>query len=269
MRQSMRIIFTVSILVVLVPWSAAHAATGDAVVGQGAAGSATFDINATSGPSGENPTGYMNFNLAIGTVLSDVTHVCVNGNEAVVTGVAQSGSTAVAPGSGVALHVRDNGVQPTQPPDLLRLQLEGFQFAACPPFDLISPAGVTQGDITVTDGQPGFTFTGFFQPVDNNALNVTSAGGAIPVRFSLGGDQGLAIFAAGYPTSQRIDCDTSLPQDQIEETVTAGGSSLSYDPTTDQYTYVWKTDKRWAGTCRQLIVRFTDGTERTASFKFR
>ena len=268
MRQVMRIIFVVSILVVL-PSGAAHAATGDAVVGQGIAGFATFDIDATSGPSGENPTGHMNFNLAIGTVLSDVTHVCVNGNEAVVTGVAQSGSTAVAAGSGVALHVRDNGVQPTQPPDLLRLQLEGFQFVGCPFFDLISPAGVTQGDVIVTDGQPGFDFTGFFPPVDNNALNVTNAGRAIPVKFSLGGDQGLAIFAPGYPASQRIDCDTSLPQDQIEQTVTAGRSSLSYDPVADQYTYVWKTDKRWAGTCRQLVVRFQDGTERTASFKFR
>jgi hypothetical protein len=40
------------------PLGAAHAATGDAVVGQGAAGFATFDIDASGGPSGENPTGH-------------------------------------------------------------------------------------------------------------------------------------------------------------------------------------------------------------------
>ena len=88
---------------------------------QGTAGTGTFDIDATSGPSDENPTGHVSFDLAIGAILSNVTHVCVNGNEAVITGVAQAGSTAISPGWGVAVHVRDNGVQPTQPPDLLRL----------------------------------------------------------------------------------------------------------------------------------------------------
>ena len=35
-----------------------------------------------------------------------------------------------------------------------------------------------------------------------------------------------------------------------------------------RYSYVWKTEKSWTG-CRQLILRFTDGTERRASFKFK
>jgi len=39
--------------------------------------------------------------------------------------------------------------------------------------------------------------------------------------------------------------------DVVDQTVTAGSSSLSYDPTTDQYVYVWKMDKSWTG-CRQL-----------------
>jgi hypothetical protein len=26
------------------------------------------------------------------------------------------------------------------------------------------------------------------------------------------------------------------------------------------YTYVWKTDKTWAGTCRELTLHFRDGT---------
>jgi predicted outer membrane repeat protein len=115
----------------------------------------------------------------------------------------------------------------------------------------------------------GFNFSGFFQPVDNlPTLNKAKAGAAIPVKFGLGGDQGLAIFAAGYPLSTRIDCDTSSSQDAIEQTVTAGSSSLSYDPTTDTYTYVWKTDKTWAGTCRQLTLKLSDGSEHVANFRF-
>ena len=47
----------------------------------------------------------------------------------------------------------------------------------------------------------------------------------------------------------------------IEQTVTAGGSSLSYNPATNTYTYVWKTNSGWKGQCRTLIVKLSDGTE--------
>lgn len=111
-------------------------------------------------------------------------------------------------------------------------------------------------------------FTGFFQPVDNlPTLNTVNAGSAIPVKFSLGGDRGLAIMAAGSPSSGQISCLSSAPQDDIEQTVTAGGSSLSYG--NSQYVYVWKTEKGWAGTCRQLSVKLVDGSTHTANFKFK
>jgi Tol biopolymer transport system component len=111
---------------------------------------------------------------------------------------------------------------------------------------------------------------GFFHPVDNlPVLNQVKAGGAIPVKFSLGGNQGLSIFAAGSPVSRLIACDASAPLDDIEQTVTAGGSSLSYDPVSGQYTYIWKTEKSWANTCRQLVVKFVDGTQHSANFKLK
>lgn len=114
-----------------------------------------------------------------------------------------------------------------------------------------------------------YAFTGFFRPVDNlPVVNVVKAGSAVPVKFSLGGDQGLAIFAKGYPASAAMTCSSGAVQDAVEETVTAGGSSLSYDPTTGQYIYVWKTDKTWAGGCRQLQVKFADGSVQVANFSF-
>jgi hypothetical protein len=114
-----------------------------------------------------------------------------------------------------------------------------------------------------------YKFTGFFQPVDNLPItNMAKAGSAIPVKFSLNGNQGLNILTTGYPKSIQTVCDTWAPTDQVTETVTAGSSSLSYDATTDQYVYVWKTDKTWTTGCRQLIVRLNDGTEHRANFKF-
>jgi hypothetical protein len=52
----------------------------------------------------------------------------------------------------------------------------------------------------------GYGFNGFFQPVDKDKLNIVKAGSAIPVKFSLGGNQGLAIFATGSPASIATSC---------------------------------------------------------------
>ena len=112
-------------------------------------------------------------------------------------------------------------------------------------------------NVTDKDGATGsntathivnFNWAGFFQPVDNlPALNSVNAGRAIPVKFSLGGNKGLNIFAPGYPKSEQITCNSGAEVDGIEETVTAGNSSLSYSAGSDQYNYVWKTEKAWAG----------------------
>ena len=125
--------------------------------------------------------------------------------------------------------------------------------------------------LAVKQVEQAYDFTGFFSPVDNPevATNKAKAGSAIPVKFSLGGDQGLDIFESGYPKSGTMPCDSTDSVDAIEQTVTAGSSSLSYDATTDTYTYVWKTNKAWAKTCRQLMVKLNDGTtEYVANFEF-
>jgi hypothetical protein len=115
-----------------------------------------------------------------------------------------------------------------------------------------------------------YNFSGFFQPVDNAPmLNVAKAGSAIPVKFSLGGDQGLNIFQAGYPQVTTVSCNTGAPTDVIETTVTAGSSSLQYDPTANQYTYVWKTNSNWAGTCVQFELGLNDGSSHTFLAQFK
>jgi hypothetical protein len=98
---------------------------------------------------------------------------------------------------------------------------------------------------------------------------VTKAGNSIPIKFSLDGFQGMDIFLNGYPLSRQIACDSSAPLGNVEQTVNAGGSSLSYDMSADQYVYVWKTSKPWAGTCRQFIMILKDGSIHIANFKFK
>ena len=115
-----------------------------------------------------------------------------------------------------------------------------------------------------------YAFDGFHAPIDNGGvLNTVKAGSSVPVKFSLGGDRGLSIFAAGSPTAHRVDCGTSASLDEVEETVSPGSSVLAYDALTDRYQYVWKTDAAWAGTCRRLVVETADGGVHRASFKLR
>src|SRR6185503_6257475 len=120
---------------------------------------------------------------------------------------------------------------------------------------------VRGADLVLPPVGPTYSFGGFLQPVDARpTVNSLKAGAAVPVKFSLGGNQGVNIFAAGYPKSQSIACDWTADVDGIETTVTAGGSSLAYDAASLTYTYVWKTEKGWAGTCRQLVLTFADGS---------
>jgi hypothetical protein len=114
-----------------------------------------------------------------------------------------------------------------------------------------------------------YPFRGFLRPITNLPyLNIVNSGSAVPVKFSLSGNRGLGILASGSPSSLMINCDGTAPTDEIV-TSTAGSSGLSYDAKSDTYTYVWKTDKAWAGTCRQLVVRFADGNAKLANFKFK
>jgi hypothetical protein len=114
-----------------------------------------------------------------------------------------------------------------------------------------------------------YNWNGFFQPVENGyVFNRVKAGSAIPLKFSLNGNQGLGIINSGYPVSLKVNCDNNGTYDDLAETVTAGSSNLSYDASADQYNYVWKTDKSWGGTCRKLMVQLIDGTDHMAYFQF-
>ncbi|HSE30632.1 MAG TPA: immunoglobulin-like domain-containing protein, partial [Pyrinomonadaceae bacterium] len=136
-------------------------------------------------------------------------------------------------------------------------------------YTVSDPSGHSDTKVRTVEVLP-YNFTGFFSPIDNPpTFNEMKAGAAAPVKFSLGGDQGLNIFASGSPSSMQISCSTSDPVANVEETEMAGQSSLSYDAATDRYKYTWKTENSWKNTCRQLTITLRDGTVHTAKFKFK
>jgi hypothetical protein len=85
------------------------------------------------------------------------------------------------------------------------------------------------------------------------------AGQSVPLKFSLHGDQGSDIFAAGSPGW--------MPCGALDGPTRADGS-LSYNSSADRYTYLAATPKTWAGSCWDFVLTLRDGTTHRARFSF-
>jgi hypothetical protein len=125
-------------------------------------------------------------------------------------------------------------------------------------------------NLALVAGAPTYEFVGFFQPVDNLVWNRAKAGQAIPVKFSLAGDQGLDLFTPGFPKAVQAACPgAGTPIDPIETyAIAAGGSALSYDALSDEYSYVWKTERSWGGKCFRFELGLHDGSNHTFETQF-
>ena len=101
-----------------------------------------------------------------------------------------------------------------------------------------------------------FTFRGFGAPLDGQRSTVR-AGSTVPIKFSLGGDQGTHVLAAAYTTI----CGSTARTD-------IAASALRYDAAEGQYILNWRTDRSWTG-CRDLILQLSDGSSHRATVQFR
>jgi hypothetical protein len=118
--------------------------------------------------------------------------------------------------------------------------------------------------------EPAFEFSGFASPVVSlPGVNVVKAGAAVPLTFSLDGYFGLDVISAGFPSSRAHSCAVAEEAEVLDTALAPGSSGLSYNTETDTYTFVWKTDRAWAGSCRTLVLTLADGSRHVAEFAFR
>jgi hypothetical protein len=105
-----------------------------------------------------------------------------------------------------------------------------------------------------------YPFAGFYPPLLAEPASASvRAGDTLPIKFTLGGDHGLDVIArAGWRPCFVTSGDSS----------TAFGS-LSYSLRPDRYTFMWQTDKGWAGSCREVFLALRDGTSHAALVAFR
>ncbi|MDO8265693.1 MAG: PxKF domain-containing protein, partial [Candidatus Saccharibacteria bacterium] len=116
---------------------------------------------------------------------------------------------------------------------------------------------------------PSYNFVSFKKPKKlAPQLNKVEEGEAIPVQFSLGGNQGLNVLPSYIAKSQRISCSTKQPIGDTTNIKTTKNGGLSYKSSSSSYVFKWKTLDKWENTCRQLILEFSNGEVIYSYFKF-
>jgi DNA-binding beta-propeller fold protein YncE len=126
-------------------------------------------------------------------------------------------------------------------------------------------------ETTVTHGytvvEPVLAFLGFRGSIHDGS--VVKAGDTVPIVFSLGGFHGLDVLADGSPTSVSVDCDDPGEPTGGSPAESEGDRGLRFSQWTGNYFFKWQTDRRWAGTCRTLVLTFADGSVQRLTVRFR
>jgi hypothetical protein len=113
-----------------------------------------------------------------------------------------------------------------------------------------------------------FDFDGFLRPLVNPpGVNSVKAGRTVPVKFTLDRYRRQDVIADGYPRSGAVPCGSGQNVEAGEPT-RGGHWAFPYKRGRDFHIYLWKTDRHWAGTCRQFVLKLVDGSEHRASFRF-
>jgi hypothetical protein len=98
------------------------------------------------------------------------------------------------------------------------------------------------------------------------AVTVVKAGSSTPLKFTLAGFTGLAVFEPGSPTFQATDCTTGAALGAPVPTVAS--EPFYYDAGQHAYVYAWKSDKTATG-CGRIDLKLIDGTTHSALISFK
>lgn len=105
----------------------------------------------------------------------------------------------------------------------------------------------------------------------NGSTTGVNAGSTVPVHWSMTDANGTAIsdlaVVTGITSAPCASGSSTAAASARIRASSAGSSHLRYN--TDNFQFNWKTDKAWAGSCRQLIVQLNDGSSHFLTFQFR
>jgi predicted outer membrane repeat protein len=114
--------------------------------------------------------------------------------------------------------------------------------------------------------QLALTFSSGLKPFPE--LNRAVAGDPLYVRFSLGGNKGSNVFFPGFPQTAEIACGSSVEHFEGQPASLARAPRY-YSGQGGYYQFVMRTDHDWGDSCRQVIIRLSDGSTYQVNFQFR
>jgi hypothetical protein len=133
-------------------------------------------------------------------------------------------------------------------------------------FEVTSTDNAGNTATRVVNYSVAYDFKGFLWPVRNPPkVNKWKAGLPVPIRFSLHGYRGPKPEADGYPRSTRCGGGDT----QVVARASKRKPLFTYVRRADQYVMLWKTEKKWAGSCREFVLKLDDGSVHTAQFQFK
>jgi hypothetical protein len=115
-----------------------------------------------------------------------------------------------------------------------------------------------------------YDFEGFLWPMRNRPhANRWRAGVPVPIRFELDGDRGLHVVEDGWPRVAEVECGAGAePATGEPARHPRWFRELVFRSRKARYVFLWRTERDWAGTCRQLMLKLDDGTVKRADFEF-
>ncbi len=114
-----------------------------------------------------------------------------------------------------------------------------------------------------------YDFDGFLWPLENlPRVNRWRAGRPVPVRFSLGSYRGPVPLAPGYPSVVGCGAEPQSSAAERARGVWTRSGIRSSRRNRGTYRFLWKTEPRWVGSCRQLVLKLDDGTMHGVAVQF-
>jgi len=110
-----------------------------------------------------------------------------------------------------------------------------------------------------------YAWSGFEPPLRGDGLPHAQAGRTIPVKFTIAGATGDVMTGPALVGAVACGSDTRLGPD--DAAVAPAGADVRSDGD-GAYHLNWKTQKSWAGSCRQLVLPLDDGSIRRVTVTF-
>jgi len=157
-------------------------------------------------------------------------------------------------------------------PGTHKVTLKAFGYKEQDKYVTVVNGEQVRADFTLEPETWLYSFEGFTSPIDMQpVVNSVKAGQTIPVKWHLTNKDGNVADTGSFVNlrSYLVGCNefTGNPESAVEE-LSSGSSGLQYIGD-GNWQYNWKTDKTYAGKCRNIYVDFKEGQKSPeASFKF-